>query len=161
MLLHFARAAHRSGDLDEAQRLYREVVAGDPRLVDAWGRLSRVALAREDWPEAVRAGLAALEIQPDDEKLYLLLPEAIAKAGHVASDRSRIDAVAWANAPSKAYLLLALMHLDAGDRARADRPLAAAAEAQEPPCPGTGPGCLGGRARGARLDDVHAEIFPT
>ncbi len=113
-----ARAARDAGDLDEAQRLFAEVAARDPSSIHAWQWLTRVAVARGDWPEAVRAGLAALELVPADAKLHILLPEAVAKAGGQAADRERLEAFAWPNAPPKAFLSLAQMHLDAGDRAR-------------------------------------------
>ena len=113
-----ARAARDAGDLDEAQRLFGEVVASDPGSINGWQWLTRVALARGDWNEATRAGLAALQLAPSDAKLHILLPEVIAKAGGDAADRERLQAIAWSNAPPKAFLSLAQMHLDAGDRAR-------------------------------------------
>jgi hypothetical protein len=116
--LRRARNAQDAGDLEQAQRLYREAVSAEPGLVVAWKGLTRVAAARGDWAEAIDAGFTSLQLDPEEQKLHLMLPQILSQAGVKPKIRKRYDVLAWPSAPPKAYLSIATMHLDAGDRHR-------------------------------------------
>ena len=113
-----ARKAQDAGNLAKAQRLFRKAVEREPNLVAGWKGLARVSAANGDLAEAINAGIVSMELDPEEEKLHLLLPELIAQAGSAPEVRERYDALAQSKAPPKAFFKLALMHLDAGDRAR-------------------------------------------
>ena len=59
-----AVALHRAGRLDEAERLYREAVAADPRNGDALQFLGLIALARGDLAGAEAQIRAAIAVNP-------------------------------------------------------------------------------------------------
>lgn len=116
-LLKRARTAHQAGELDKARRLYGWTLAFDRRCYFARAGLAHLAAARGDWPEAIRTALAALELDPSDPRLHLILIEASAESAD-ASVRQRLDALVWSQAPPKAFLPLAQTYLETGDRAR-------------------------------------------
>jgi uncharacterized protein HemY len=54
------------GLFDNAERLYRQVVAADPRNSIAWTGLARVALEREDQRGAYQYARRAIALDPDN-----------------------------------------------------------------------------------------------
>jgi tetratricopeptide (TPR) repeat protein len=61
-----AYAALQSGQLDEAQRLYSDVLGADPKNFDALLGLAAVAVRRGDSDEATRRYLHLLELEPQN-----------------------------------------------------------------------------------------------
>jgi tetratricopeptide (TPR) repeat protein len=60
-----AAELHRDGRLEEAERLYREVIRANPRNVDAMRMLGRIALSLKRNPDAERLFRRAVSIAPD------------------------------------------------------------------------------------------------
>ena len=65
-LLLEAERALSVGMLDQAERLYRQVAASDPRNAIAIVGLARIALERDDETTALALGEQALAIDPDN-----------------------------------------------------------------------------------------------
>ncbi|MEX2496346.1 MAG: sulfotransferase [Woeseia sp.] len=63
--LAHAAEHHKAGQLEEAERLYREVVRGNPLNVDALRMLGRIALAAKRNADAERLFLRAIKLAPD------------------------------------------------------------------------------------------------
>src|SRR5579864_1038816 len=59
-----ALALHKEGHLDEAERLYREVIAGAPHIADAWHFLGLVETQRGDDAAALEWIGRALALDP-------------------------------------------------------------------------------------------------
>jgi hypothetical protein len=79
-----AERALTHGRVDEAERLYRQVVANDPKSSIAVMGLARVALERGDDRTAYVHGRAALAIDPDNpaaQHLVMRLAEVMAGRG--------------------------------------------------------------------------------
>jgi len=66
-----ATALHRSGQLAEAERLYRDVLAADPRDFPARHLLGIIRAQRGHYEEALREIDAALALKPDDTDAHL------------------------------------------------------------------------------------------
>lgn len=107
-LLLAAEDALALGDVDQAERTYRQVLESDPRNGIAAVGLARVALERGDEAGAIRLARAALDIDPENATAGRMIdrPEEVARfrgelarpagdlvwpAGHpVADDRLRL-----------------------------------------------------------------------
>jgi len=55
------------GELDEAAKCFREVVALDPANFDGWHALSMALYKLDRYEEAITAGLRAAEIDPNNQ----------------------------------------------------------------------------------------------
>ena len=64
-LMQRAIASHKQGDLDEAARLYKSLLAIDPSHFDACHMLGALALQRGEPNEAIELITAALKVRPD------------------------------------------------------------------------------------------------
>lgn len=71
-LLHEGLQKQRGGDLDGAERLYREILAADDRNADAWNMLAAVSHARERLDEAAGAAQRATELRPKIAPYWLM-----------------------------------------------------------------------------------------
>ena len=107
-----------AGDLDHAERIYRQVAEADPRNAIAVVGLARVADARGSREEAVVLAERALAIDPEDlaaQRLGAeLAPPASAAAPEVASGGSPIATEAGPGWRSILSRLRALLGLDRG-----------------------------------------------
>src|SRR5258708_11096569 len=63
-LLKQASAAHRSGALEDAKRLYQQVLSRDPRSEAACGNLAIIAAGQGDLAGAERLFRHALDLRP-------------------------------------------------------------------------------------------------
>jgi predicted Zn-dependent protease len=73
-----AELAASSGQLDEAEKAYRRVLAQDPKSAEAQAGLAQVLIARKQYPEAETLLHAALRQSPDDPGLNAELATALA-----------------------------------------------------------------------------------
>ncbi len=55
------------GDLDAAVAKYRDCVRLDPGFFDAWHALGMALMKSGHYPEAIEAGLKAVELNPNDQ----------------------------------------------------------------------------------------------
>jgi tetratricopeptide (TPR) repeat protein len=55
------------GDLDAAVAKYEECVRLDPDYFDAWHALGMALMKSGRYPEAITAGLRAVDLQPNDQ----------------------------------------------------------------------------------------------
>ncbi len=62
-------ALHKEGRVDEAEAIFREVLAGNPRCVDAFYDLGAIAEGRGDMIGALSSYRAALALRPGDKEL--------------------------------------------------------------------------------------------
>jgi predicted TPR repeat methyltransferase len=83
-LLGQALARHRAGALDEAARLYAELLRLAPRHADALNLAGVCARQRGDLAEALRLGAAALAQRPDEPLFCANHGAALAEAGRLA-----------------------------------------------------------------------------
>lgn len=86
---------HRAGDLQQAARAYREVLALEPRHARSLGMLGRIALAGGDTRAAIDCAVQAIDVDPMRAEFYFTLAEAQRALGQlaeaVASYRAAID----------------------------------------------------------------------
>jgi tetratricopeptide (TPR) repeat protein len=76
-----AVAEHRAGRLDEAEKLYRSVLARDPQSFDPVNMLGAIALQRGDAIEAERRILEALDMRPQHPVALSNLGNALCQLG--------------------------------------------------------------------------------
>jgi len=69
-ILKRAIDAHRSGSIENAKRLYREVLSVDPRSAAAFGNLAIIAAQQGDLAEAERLIRQEIRLQPDYPASY-------------------------------------------------------------------------------------------
>jgi hypothetical protein len=81
-LLLEAERALAVGLLDKAERLYRQSAEADPRNSIAVVGLARVALERDDEPNALQLGERALAIDPDNLVARRLVDRLVAVRAH-------------------------------------------------------------------------------
>jgi tetratricopeptide (TPR) repeat protein len=79
-----------AGNLDEAIDKYKEAVALDPSLADAWEGLSMALADKELWDDAIAAARKVVELTPDEQLGYTNVSRIYQRAGNVP------DAEAWA-----------------------------------------------------------------
>ena len=102
-LLLQAERALSVGLVDQADRLYRQVAAADPRNSIAVVGLARVALERSDDAEAWRQARRALAIDPENvaaQRLGDRLEEVFAERGQPLPEPLDVDNGTVADSPS-------------------------------------------------------------
>ena len=62
-------------NLDEAERLFKEAVSGNPELTEGWAWLGRIYFTQADYPQAKEAYDRALELEPDNEDYQFFASE--------------------------------------------------------------------------------------
>ncbi|MGE4352205.1 MAG: tetratricopeptide repeat protein, partial [Bdellovibrionales bacterium] len=75
-LLQQALAAHQRGDLDQAEALYREILAVQPDHIDVLSLLGVLCSTRGDHEQAVSLSARAVELDSHSALLYLRLGDA-------------------------------------------------------------------------------------
>ena len=73
-------------NLDEAERLFKEAVDGNPELTEAWAWLGRIYFTRADYSQAKEAYDRALELEPGNEDYRFFASEAAFLAGDDTDD---------------------------------------------------------------------------
>jgi tetratricopeptide (TPR) repeat protein len=58
------------GDLDDAARCFREVVALDPGFQDGWHALGMALYKLDRYPEAIEAGMKAARLDPNNQFVW-------------------------------------------------------------------------------------------
>ena len=81
-MIALAVASSESGRQADALRLYRAVLAKNPRLFDAQTGLGLVAIQMADWDTAMAAYRAAIELKPGNGELYGALALALRSTQH-------------------------------------------------------------------------------
>lgn len=71
----------RTGEIGEAEEVYRSIVAADPELVAGWIGLGRVALLRNEHRRAMDSLETALELDPNRTEAKILLARAHLESG--------------------------------------------------------------------------------
>ena len=117
-VLKDAIARRRAGQLDQAVARYREVLADNPRMTDAWEGLglSLSDLGRTE--EAIAALDRVVEIDPARTGTHLALARLQGMAGR-AERAAKHAEIAAEGDPGRAIELLAQITMDGGDAARA------------------------------------------
>ncbi len=120
-----------AGRLDEAEELCLKILASHPDFAEARMSLARVAIAREEWEEAVRRLRAVLELEPGQYQALYELGVALTKLGRLeeAVEAFR-KAVPRDPEPPTARINLARALKNAGHLDGAVRELEAAVEAR-------------------------------
>ncbi len=107
---------HRSGQLEQAERIYRQVVEAEPSNADAWSLLGAVCINRDRLDEAAEHLGVALRIHPDHHAAHDNLGVLLGKQGRYAEAVASFER-ALAIQPNQAATLLNV----AGALLRADR----------------------------------------
>src|SRR5579863_8089503 len=80
-----AVAHHQAGRLDEAERLYEEVLRVAPSTADAWQFLGLISLSRGDGVAAVERIRRAIALNPHASVYHFNLGLALRQQGDVAA----------------------------------------------------------------------------
>ena len=83
--------AHRAGQFELAERLYREVLAGDPGHFDALHMLGVIAAQQGRFAEAVDGLTRAAQVRPDDAQVHHNLGNALQSLGRLDEALERYD----------------------------------------------------------------------
>ncbi len=92
------------GELVEAEDWYRKATEADSGSYDAWHALSMVLLKLERYPESIKAGMKAVEIDPDGQMAYTSLSIAYARNNQIkeAEDMgAKARIISWGGKVSK------------------------------------------------------------
>jgi choline-sulfatase len=116
-----ALAVDRAGRSAEAIPLYREIVASNPRMLDAWESLARALVAVGRTKDAIAAFGKAIEIDPLKPEPHLALARIYALDGQPSLAREHAE-LGSRRDPGQGFEILAELMMDAGrqDEAAAD-----------------------------------------
>jgi choline-sulfatase len=117
-----AIAVDRAGRTAEAIQLYREILASNPRMVDAWESLAKALVASGRMNEAIAAFGKALEVEPLKPEPHLALARIFALERQPSLARQHAE-LGTQRDPGQGYEILAELMMDAG---RTDEAAAAA-----------------------------------
>jgi len=108
------------GQLDEAEALYKEILAKAPSVPEVHYNLGYIYTQRKDWTNAETEFQKALELRPDYSDAIIALARAYQDSGNAAKAQELIDKAAAA-APNDGKLLfnLAIFHVNAGQQQEA------------------------------------------
>ena len=155
-----ALAHHRSGALDEADRLYRQALALHPDEPDALHGLGALALGRGQSGRAIALIGRAIRVRPEAALYYVNLGRALHEQGHLEEARAALQ-VAVLRGPDDARAHFGLATTLESLQRHADAKAAAAQAVRLDPAAGT-PSVLvpGANALLARLHLVDDETEP-
>jgi choline-sulfatase len=116
-----AFAVERAGRAVEAIQLYRDILASNPRMVDAWESLARALAAGGRMKEAIAAFGKAIEVDPLKPEPHLALARIFALERQPSLARQHAELGSQRD-PGQGYEILAELMMDAGrsDEAAAD-----------------------------------------
>lgn len=109
-----------SGEVNEAVRLYQQVLEQDAGLYMAHVRLANIYEGARDYPNAEKERRFAVNTNPDDPSLLLDLGITLGKAGRMADAEGQLQEAIKANPrDSRAYFWLGIAQTDLGKKAEA------------------------------------------
>jgi hypothetical protein len=118
-LLSEAAQLEAQGRLAEARGAYRRAAEASPRSLEAQRGWARAAALTQAWDEAVRAGCAAIGLNPSGGKFYVWTAEAMLRAPPSPRIVAWFDHVSEGTAPAEACHVLGLLNAALGDPERA------------------------------------------
>jgi tetratricopeptide (TPR) repeat protein len=105
---------------DEAEALYREILAKQPDIPEALENLAYVSVQKEDWPSAQESYEKLLELQPDDTEVMTALAMVYQRSGQDEKATEMMGRAAEANpADAVAQFNRGALLLNSGDSAGA------------------------------------------
>lgn len=127
-LVDRAIALHQRNELRKAEALYRQVLASDPRELDAWHLLGALLLETERPAEAVNLLESAIRRSPRQAVFYANLGEALRRVGRLDEAKANLErAIALAPALAEPHSTLGLVLSAMGRLVEAIGPLERAA----------------------------------
>jgi len=115
-----AYAALQSGQLDEAQRLYSDVLGAEPKNVDALLGLAAVAVRQGDVDEATRRYLHLLELEPQNAFAQSGLIALLGRADPIAAE-SKLKQLIARDPSAHLYFTLGNLYADQSQWAAAQQ----------------------------------------
>jgi Tfp pilus assembly protein PilF len=119
-LLPQAYAALQSGQLDQAQRLYSDVLGAEPKNIDALLGLAAVAVRQGNSEEAARRYLHLLELEPQNALAQSGLIALLGRADPAAAE-SRLKQLIAREPSAHLYFTLGNLHADQSQWAAAQQ----------------------------------------
>lgn len=110
--LELAEQAGRSGNFEEAVRLYREVVGANPAHFTAWRSLGLNLIQLQRFQEAIEACQKAAQLHPENAETRYALGYALMSAGRLKEAIDELDAALCLqpnNVPAKQALVYCLL----------------------------------------------------
>lgn len=89
--LRLAELLFDAGETEESERVYREVIAQDPRLAPAFFGLGKILAARGDWPSAIESHRRACELAHTYAAPHYALAMAYRDIGDPAQSRIHLE----------------------------------------------------------------------
>lgn len=86
------------GELADAEQNFRKATLADARYYDAWHALAMVLYKQNKYPEAIQAGLKAVEIEPNDSMGWTTLSIAYMKNGQIPEAEAasaKVKVISW------------------------------------------------------------------
>lgn len=86
------------GELAQAEAEFRKATLADARFYDAWHALGMVLYKQNRYPEAIEAGLKAVEIEPNDSMGWTSLSIAYMKNGQIPEAEAasaKVKVISW------------------------------------------------------------------
>ena len=116
-----ALAADRAGRTAEAIQQYRDILAANPRMVDAWESLAKALILIGNTKDGIAAFLKAIDVDPGKPDSHLALARIYALERQPALARQHAELGSQRD-PAQGYEILAELMMDAGrtDEAAAD-----------------------------------------
>jgi Flp pilus assembly protein TadD len=116
-LVNFGAMLLESGNLDDAEGIFRDVAARRPDFADAHNNLGVVLLRRGDVPAAARELQTAIRLKPRQASAHINLALALIRQGRLDQARAELDAAGALSVPSSELLAArAALRSAGGDR---------------------------------------------